>query len=270
MFRAVRGLLNSLDRVVFRRSLSTLVERLGLALLRGRLLSSEFNVVWSYEKPNNDLLTNLASLYGTDKGSTNTQENRWGWPVHSYTGLYSQFFHFSRANIKYVFECGIGTTNSSVKSSMGSAGSPGASLRMWRDYFPNALIIGADIDSEVLFAENRIKTYFVDQLDRNSVRGMWAEVNVSHFDLMIDDGLHTFDAGVTLFEESIHKLAPGGIYVIEDVSPHSMKLFREYFSGKEFQVSYYLLSVGSYYVNDNNLIVVRKRDILTPAGETNG
>ena len=36
---------------------------------------------------------------------------------------------------------------------------------MWKEYFSNAEIYGADIDKNVLFFENRIKTYHVDQLD---------------------------------------------------------------------------------------------------------
>jgi hypothetical protein len=36
---------------------------------------------------------------------------------------------------------------------------PGASLRMWRDYFPNATIVGCDSNESILFNnEERIKT----------------------------------------------------------------------------------------------------------------
>ena len=42
---------------------------------------------------------------------------------------------------------------------------PGASLRAWRDFFPNATILGADLDREVLFEEERITTGYMDQTD---------------------------------------------------------------------------------------------------------
>ena len=49
-------------------------------------------------------------------------------------------------------------------------GKPGASLRVWRDYFPNAIIYGADIDKDILFAEERIKTFYIDQLDPVAIK----------------------------------------------------------------------------------------------------
>ena len=39
-----------------------------------------------------------------------------------------------------MFECGLGTNNPNLKSNMTENGIPGASLRVWRDYFFNAKI----------------------------------------------------------------------------------------------------------------------------------
>ena len=50
-------------------------------------------------------------------------------------------------------------------------------MRALRDYFPNANIFGADIDKNILFNDqNRIKTFYVDQLDRKSVENLWENV----------------------------------------------------------------------------------------------
>ena len=38
------------------------------------------------------------------------------------------------------------------------SGSPGASLRVWKDFFSNAKIYGSDIDKDILFNEDRIFT----------------------------------------------------------------------------------------------------------------
>jgi hypothetical protein len=35
---------------------------------------------------------------------------------------------------------------------------------------------------------------------------MWNNIKVDNFDLIIDDGLHSFDAAVTLFNNSFSKL----------------------------------------------------------------
>ena len=52
-------------------------------------------------------------------------------------------------------------------------GIPGVSLRVWIDYFFNAKIYGGDIDKEILFEEERSKTFYVDQLNSNSIKSMW-------------------------------------------------------------------------------------------------
>src|SRR5208283_3838057 len=112
---------------------------------------------------------------------------------------------------------GIGTNFTDVASNMGPAGTPGASLRGWRNYFPNAEIYGADVDQRVLFSEPRISTFYVNQLETGSIRDLWLKIPNIVFDLMIDDGLHTFEANSTFMTNSIHKLAHGGIYIIEDI-----------------------------------------------------
>ena len=38
------------------------------------------------------------------------------------------------------------------------------------------------------------------------------------FDIIIEDGLHTFEANKCFFENSIHKVKRGGIYIIEDIT----------------------------------------------------
>ena len=144
---------------------------------------------------------------------------------------------------------------------MGLQGIPGASLRVWRDYFPNSEIIGADIDESVLFEETRIQTYSLDQRDATSVESMWKRIGRSGFDLMIDDGLHTFEAGKTLFLGSIERLAPRGTYIIEDVVHEDMILYMDFFSKFEFDVMFISLRRPreTRYVPmiDNQLIRIR-------------
>ena len=119
-------------------------------------------------KANNDLLSRLCRKYGTDKGfEDNTAANR---NCHTYSGYYHHLFSHCRDNVKLVFECGIGTNNPKLLSSMGSKGKPGASLRVWKSYFPKATIYGADIDKKILFSEERIKTFYLNQLNSRSIK----------------------------------------------------------------------------------------------------
>ena len=47
---------------------------------------------------------------------------------------------------------------------------------------------------------------------------MWNDIGIKYFDIIIDDGFHSFDAACCLYENSIHKLKKGGIYIIEDIT----------------------------------------------------
>jgi hypothetical protein len=141
---------------------------------------------------------------------------------------------------------------------MGTQSRPGASLRVWRDYFPNAMIFGADIDSTILFEEERIKTFYVDQTSKKAIEELWNQIGVSDFQLMVDDGLHKFEAGICLFENSVSRLAENGYYVIEDVNPYDMLGYKSYFSQTKFKVEYVSLCRPGIPLGDNQLVVIRQ------------
>lgn len=117
---------------------------------------------------------------------------------------------------------------------------------------------GGDIDKASLFQEERISTGYINQLDAGSIREFWQAIAVTNFDFMLDDGLHTFDAGSNLFTHSIEHLASSGIYVIEDVSLPDISKYKEFFQDTDFLVDYVLLYRPKLGPGDNNLVVVRK------------
>jgi hypothetical protein len=206
-------------------------------------------------------LAKLSEFYGSDKGNLEKYNNPYPWASHNYTDFYSRLFKDRRSTVKKVFECGIGTNNESMASNMTRNGRPGASLRMWRDYFPNAIIYGADIDRDILFSEERIFTGYMDQTNSNSIFNFWRLVSVSDFDLMIDDGLHTFEAGSTLFSNSIEKLGDQGTYIIEDVNIDDLKKYYEFLKSYNLYVEYVVLTRKDIPINDNILICIRKKVI---------
>lgn len=211
-----------------------------------------------YSVSNQSLLTSLAQKYGSDKGS-NLLQNPYPWAPHTYTTYYEALFGHCREKITKVFECGIGSSDQSVLSNMSSSGAPGASLRMWRDYFPNAIIVGGDIDPKTIFFEDRIKSYVLDQTNPELINSFWLSVGEEQFDIIIDDGLHTFNAGITLFENSIARLKPNGVYIIEDITPADLLLFKSYFSNTSLIVNYITLFYGENKVGDDCLITIRKQ-----------
>jgi len=149
----------------------------------------------------------VMTKHGSDKGR-----------AHNYTTVYSALFRERHDQPLRIFELGLGTNSPNLPSSMGVFGVPGASLRGWRELFPNASVFGADIDRRILFQEDRIKTFYCDQLDRSSIRELWSHPDLqAGVDIIIEDGLHTFEANVSFLEESLDHLRPGGIYICEDI-----------------------------------------------------
>src|SRR5208337_5037275 len=77
---------------------------------------------------------------------------------HGYTPYYSELLH--GRNIKRILEIGIGGI-----ACMGYIPDyvVGASLFMWQDYFPEAEIVGWDIDPDALINADHIKSLLCDQ-----------------------------------------------------------------------------------------------------------
>jgi hypothetical protein len=220
----------------------------------------EYHCVTHYDQRWNRL-SELCDRYGSDKGQLRADDHPYDWPAHTYTEYYNTLFDHCREHVLNVFECGLGTNNPEIRSNMGIDGRPGASLRVWRDYFPRAEIVGADIDADVLFTEPRIQTFQVDQTDPESIAGLWRRVEVPLFDLMIDDGLHEFNAGRCLFTHSIHKLAPHGIYIVEDVKATDLASYRQYFMSQPYAVDYVNLHRPGMEVENNSMIIIRHAQV---------
>jgi hypothetical protein len=123
------------------------------------------------------LLKQYFDEYGSDKSRT-----------HNYHLIYGALMR-QPAQIQSLLEIGLGTNNDDVVSTMGEAGKPGASLRAFRKYLPNATIFGADVDRRVLFEEERIQTYFVDQTKLSTFDDL-GKIIKAPLDFIIDDGLH--------------------------------------------------------------------------------
>jgi glycosyltransferase involved in cell wall biosynthesis len=158
-------------------------------------------VIHQYKVHYDTPLCRLAQKYGSDKCPRIR---------HSYTPRYHQLLHDKK--VTNFLEIGIGTV-SLMKPIVGETYRPGASLRMWRDYFPEASIYGCDIDRSVLFEEERIKTFWVDQ---NSTHELETCVPDIQYDVILDDGSHILEHNVTSFKALWSRVAPGGLYIIED------------------------------------------------------
>lgn len=134
--------------------------------------------------------------YGTDK-----------WGGHKYTPHYDSFFSKYRNEPIRFLEIGVGGGRHRDQG--------GASLRMWKEYFPRAQIVSIDIFDKSTQEEERIKIYQGDQSDEAFLEKVVAEAGP--FDIIIDDGSHRNNHIIKSFEILFPKLKDDGIYAVEDL-----------------------------------------------------
>ncbi|WP_328675759.1 class I SAM-dependent methyltransferase [Streptomyces sp. NBC_01261] len=142
-----------------------------------------------------DDLCKLAAHFKTDK-----------WGAHKYAQHYQRYLQHLRGEEFNLLEIGIGGYN--------RAGEGGASLRMWKHFFPQAQIYGMDIQDKSFVDEDRITTFIGDQSDPESLLSI--QEKIGRLDVIIDDGSHRSPHVVTTFHTLFPLLSDGGIYVVED------------------------------------------------------
>ena len=76
----------------------------------------------------------------------------------------------------------------------------------------------------ILFREERINCYFIDQTDLNTFDQLKNKIG-DNFDLMIDDGLHSPNANLHSLKFFLDKIKIGGYAVIEDISKESKEIW---------------------------------------------
>lgn len=215
--------------------------------------------LWLVEdKSGSGEIARLCGVHGSDKGDAGEGVRPFPWRPHTYADVYELLFRPRRLEARNVLECGIGTNDPTLPSNMSATGRPGASLRVWRDYFPVATVFGVDIDDKTLFDEERIRTALVDQRDPQSFRHFWDSVGTPFFDIIIDDGLHEFEANKAFFEAASTALAPEGIFIIEDCEPETVERFRDYFlDSPTWDARFFsLYRTDTQRVGDNALIAI--------------
>lgn len=140
-------------------------------------------------------LRELALKYGTDKAGH-----------HEYCEAYEFFLKGWKDGHFCMLEIGVGGYDAADRG--------GQSLRMWREYFPHAQIFGVDKYDKDFKVEG---TWIAraSQDDPVALNKVIDEFVVAP-SLIIDDASHSNPLTLKTFEICWPRLAPGGIYVVED------------------------------------------------------
>ncbi len=153
-------------------------------------------------------LTSLADTFGSDKGSVAQHP-------HNYTLLYDMLLGPRRESVRAMIEIGllVGGPEVGIDADRPTGELP--SVRMWLDYFPNAVVHGFDISDFSFFEHSRFHFTRGDSgvaadLEKLVARG-------ERFDFIIDDGSHASFHQQLALQILFPHLAPGGIYIIEDL-----------------------------------------------------
>jgi hypothetical protein len=109
----------------------------------------------------------------------------------------------------------------------------GGSLKLWRDYFPRAEIVGVDLKLPQNFVSGeRIQLFQGSQADTEFLSAVATKTAPEGFDIIIDDASHVGELTKTTFWHLFeHHLKPGGLYAIEDWGTGYMNDFPD---GKRF------------------------------------
>jgi hypothetical protein len=214
-------------------------------------------------------LTELALHFKTDKAGK-----------HHYTQHYERHLQHLRREQFTLLEIGIGGYRRQGKG--------GASLRMWKHFFPKAQIIGLDIQDKSFVEAPRIRTYQGSQTDEDLLRKIVADAG--GVQVVVDDGSHRPEHIRETFRILFPLLAQDGIYIIEDTQTSywprwggstdlqsretTMALAKDLLDGLnfeefegEYQPSYsdqHVVGVHAYH----NLVIVEKG--LNNEGSTRG
>jgi len=155
---------------------------------------------------NSSELCELGKRYDTDKSSQRSNVTNLR-HCHPYTVFYDGLFKSKRNEHLKIAELGI---------------LDGASLLMWKEYFPNSEIYGFEYNTHLIdefkkkFDNERITLELIDVTNKDRIVNAFLNVNTL-YDIIIEDTTHQFEDQIRVIENAHHYLKPGGIMIIEDI-----------------------------------------------------
>ena len=141
---------------------------------------------------------NLSEIIDNSRSDKNT--------VHSYLGLYQNLLVNKKYSAKNILEIGI---------------HQGGSIKLWYDFFPNAMIYGLDIIPiknvwDEIKNKDRIRLGRFNAYDKNLIINQFLNKNIK-FDFILYDGPNTLESMKQFIQLYTQLITDDGILIIEDV-----------------------------------------------------
>lgn len=141
---------------------------------------------------------------GTDKGTHIINSKN-----ETYADIYEKYFKEKKNDNLAILELGI-------KS--------GHSLKALKEYFPNSIVYGLDVDPSCMQhndPNNNIFVEIISQIDEDKINNF---IKDKKFDIILDDASHVNKFTIISFNLLFKNLNPDGLYIIEDLGCSYIKL----------------------------------------------
>lgn len=139
----------------------------------------------------------LNEIFSEENAMKHSDENR------HYGAIYEKWFCSKRKDIKNVLEIGV---------------HKGGALRSWARYFYCAKVYGVDIkdkfNTDKEYDKSRVQFKLGSAVDEQFMLKAYPKVE---FDVIIDDASHMVEHQRATFDIMFQRVAPGGVYIVEDV-----------------------------------------------------
>lgn len=165
-------------------------------------------------------LDQLGLRHGTDKSSM----------THHYLNTYEHYLKDWRDKEFTLLEIGVAAGNS---------------MKMWKEYFPNAKVYGIDTNPDCAGYVDGVR--IGSQTDPAFLDSLLAEIGAP--DLIIDDGSHVGADMEWSFRYLFPKMKPGGLYVVEDAATLYIPTYSGEFEANGRSKGYNFFSDLLYHVD---------------------
>jgi hypothetical protein len=201
----------------------------------------------------------ISIKHNTDKGSSSPSGG------HYYSEFYDRWFSPIKEKVTDI--CEIGVWN-------------GCSLRAFEEYFPNANILGIDLEDKSYLNNDRIQTIQLDQGNSSQLDATLQFLNLQNrqFDFILDDGSHDVEHQQLTFGKFFPLVKSGGVYIIEDLGTSYFNLGQNLYGYQTTQTKINNNTIqflnqrpfNSLWINEENINYINKHvDYVITFSKTN-